>query len=107
MNTTEKQVISEMLEEMILKAFPKAVAVSKYGGVLYTLKPDEKEGQFCGVFSYKNHVQLAIKNGPEMKDPAKLLQGTGTTRRHINFESPDAIDSKAILKLLKQAAKFR
>ena len=65
-----------MLNDVILKAAPKSQIVEKYGGVLYTLNPDEKEGQFCGVFAYKNHVQLAIGFGPELDDPGNLLQGT-------------------------------
>ena len=105
MKDSEKKIISNMLEELILKAAPKAMPVSKYGGVLYTLKPDEKEGQFCGVFSYKNHVQLAMVNVPNFKDPHGVLLGTGKTRRHVNFESADDVNSKILLPLLKQAAK--
>jgi hypothetical protein len=105
MNETEKKIVSKMLVEIILRAAPKATAVSKYGGVLYTLKPAEKEAQFCGIFVYKNHVQLAISNIPALKDPAGVLLGTGTTRRHVNFESPDDVDPQALLPLLKQAAK--
>ena len=105
MNETEKKIISQMLVEIILRAAPTATAVSKYGGVLYTMKPDEKGDQFCGIFVYKNHVQLAISNIPTLKDPAGVLLGTGTTRRHLNFESPDDVDPKVHLPLLKQAAK--
>ena len=68
-----------MLEDTILKAAPKATAVEKYGGLLYTLNPAEKEGQFCGVFEYTNHVQLAIGFGPQLDDPKNILQGTGKT----------------------------
>ena len=49
-----------MLDELVRKAAPKARTVPKYGGVLYTLKPEDKEGQFCGIFSYKNHVNLSF-----------------------------------------------
>ena len=106
MNDTEKQVITKMLDELIHKAAPKSETVSKYGGVLYTVKPDEKEGQFCGIFSYKNHVQLSFANGTKLKDPKGILQGDGKFRRHINFRSPDEIDSKVLLALLKQSIKL-
>ncbi len=105
MNDTQKKIIVKTLDQIIKRAVPKASTVSKYGGVLYTLKPDEKEGQFCGVFCYTRHVQLAISNIPKLKDPDGVLQGTGKTRRHINFHSPDEIDSQVIIALLKQAAK--
>lgn len=106
MNATEKKVIGKMLEETILEAVPKAVAREKYGGLLYTLKPEEKEGQFCGVFAYKNHVQLAIGFGPELDDPEKVLKGTGKTRRHVNFSSADEVHADVLVPLLQQAAKL-
>ena len=95
-----------MLDELILRAAPKAKTVSKYGGVLYTMKPGEKEGQFCGIFVYKNHVQISFANGPLLKDPKGVLLGDGKFRRHINFQSPDDVDSKILVALLKQSAKL-
>jgi hypothetical protein len=105
-NDTEKKIISQMLDELILQAAPKSKTVPKYGGVLYTVKPDEKEGQFCGIFVYKNHVNLSFANGTSLKDPAGVLLGTGESRRHINFKSADEVDSKILLALLKQSAKL-
>lgn len=107
MNDTEKKIITQMIDELILKAVPKAQTVAKYGGVLYTTKPDEKEGQFCGTFTFKNHVQLSFANGAELTDPTQVLQGNGKYRRHINFLSPDDIDSKVLLALIKQSEKLK
>ncbi len=105
MDESEKTMIARMLDEIIRGVAPKATPVSKYGGVLYTLKPKEKEGQFCGVFMYTNHVQIAISYQPPLKDPAGVLQGSGKTRRHINFESADEVDANILAPLLKQAAR--
>jgi len=102
----EKRVITEVLHAAILKAVPKSTTSEKYGGVLYTVKPNEKEGQFCGIFTYKNHVQLSFANGTQLKDPANILEGSGKFRRHINFTSADEIDNKTIAALLKQSAKL-
>lgn len=95
-----------MLDELIVQAAPKSSTVPKYGGVLYTMKPDEKEGQFCGIFVYKNHVNLSFANGTSLKDPTGVLLGGGKFRRHINFSSPEEVDSKVVLALLKQSAKL-
>ena len=104
MNETEKQIITQMIDEIILRTIPTAKTIPKYGGILYTAKPNEKESQFCGIFRYKNHVQLSISNDPVLKDPDGILLGNGTTRRHINFKSPDEINESAIKSLIKQAA---
>ncbi len=97
--------IADELHRIICQAVPKATTVAKYGGMLHTSKPAEKEGQFCGVFLYKTHVQLAFSKGTLLDDPLHLLTGTGKLRRHINFKTTDDIDSKALSNLLKQAAK--
>ncbi len=60
MTEAEKKNLLELLNSLVLAAVPKATKVAKCGGTLYTLKPDEKEGQSCGVFPYKAHVQLSF-----------------------------------------------
>lgn len=95
-----------MLDELVLRAAPDSRTVPKYGGMLYTLKPDDKEGQFCGIFVYKNHVNLSFANGTSLEDPAGVLLGTGKFRRHINFGSADEVDAKVLVALLKQSAKL-
>ena len=60
MKDHEQAEIVDKLSSLILKAVPKAQVVEKYGGTLYTLKPEEKESQFCGIFQFENHVQLVF-----------------------------------------------
>lgn len=106
MTKQEQKVLLQLLHEMIMKAVPKAETVSKYGGTLYTLKPEEKEGQFCGIFAYKKHVQLSFSRGTSLDDPDELLTGTGKFRRHVSFTSPDEISTRPLTRLIKQSAKL-
>lgn len=106
MNETEKKVIANMLDEIIRNAAPQSQTVPKYGGVLYTIRPDEKEGQFCGIFIQKNHVNLSFANGSSLADPTGVLLGGGKYRRHINYHSADDVDSNVLMPLLKQSAKL-
>lgn len=96
--------LADEIEGFIQEVVPKAETVQKYGGTLFTLRPDEKEGQFCGVFVHKKHVQLSFSNGASLKDPAKLLLGSGKFRRHVNVSSPDELNRKELKKLLRQAS---
>lgn len=96
--------IAEMLESFILDTVKGATKVEKYGGSLFTLKPDEKEGQFCGVFIYKQHAQVSLSKGALLEDAQNILQGSGKFRRHINYYSTESVDLKALKKLLVQAA---
>lgn len=103
MNGLGQDRIIALLTQIIGQAAPTAVAVAKYGGTLYTVRPDEKEGQFCGVFAYKDHVQLAFSNGAALKDPKAMLTGTGRLRRHINFASAAEVDAATLTDLLQSA----
>ncbi len=105
MNGIEQDAITERLDQIIRQVVPEVATVPKYGGTLYTLRPDLKEGQFCGVFPYKAHVQLAFSLGTSISDPQGVLQGTGKLRRHVNFTDPHAIDAEAIAALIADAVR--
>jgi hypothetical protein len=95
--------VSAALDRLIEGVAPEVSRLAKYGGTLYTLWP-EKEGQFCGVFPYKEYVQLSLSDGAVLADPAQVLQGTGQFRRHVNFSSVESIDAVMISALLQEAA---
>ncbi|MFT5420725.1 MAG: hypothetical protein ACI9D5_001475 [Candidatus Endobugula sp.] len=48
--------LANELEGFIHKIIPESINISNYSGALFTLKPEEKEGQFCGVLMYKQQV---------------------------------------------------
>ncbi|GAB1258391.1 DUF1801 domain-containing protein [Aurantivibrio plasticivorans] len=98
--------LEKELESFILACVPKSTCVSKYGGTLFTLKPDEKEGQFCGLFVHTNHVQLSFARGVDLDDPKSLLAGTGKYRRHINYKITKEVDKRYLKPLLVQASKL-
>lgn len=102
--------LNKDLCELISTSVPKATSTKKYEGTLFTLKPEEKEGQFSGVFSYKTHVQISFSEGVHLDDPDELLCGKGQGRRHINIKSAEEFDApklkQALIKLIKQAAKL-
>lgn len=98
--------IIERLDQIIRQSVPDVETLPKYGGTLYTLKPSEKEGQFCGIFPYKDHVQLAFSNGTALEDPKRALSGTGKYRRHINFSDLQAIVPETLAGLIVNAAQY-
>jgi len=104
MTDDEKDVLVRMLHDLIIRAAPRAQTRSKYGGTLYTLKPEEKEGQFCGVFVYTAHVQLSFANGTALDDPTSVLSGSVKFRRHVSFTKTDDVKPQVLLRLLEQAA---
>lgn len=99
--------IANELEAFIQNTVPDAVTVSKYGGTLFTLKPEEKEGQFCGVFTYAKHVQLSFSLGAQLDDPKRFLLGSGKFRRHINVKNKEEINFEYFNYLLSQASQLQ
>jgi hypothetical protein len=98
--------LANELEAFIQVCVPESKTLNKYGGTLFTLKPYEKEGQFCGVFIYSAHVQLSFSHGPQLLDERNMLCGNGKYRQHINFKRVDEIDYPYIEGLLCQASAF-
>ncbi len=85
---------------------PKVEAVPKYGGTLYTFRPSEKQGQFCGIFPYTDHVQLAFSNGTALSDRKLVLSRTGKYRRHVNFSDIQEIDPDTLAELIADAVQI-
>jgi hypothetical protein len=106
MTESEKRNLVELLDSLVMAVVPKSNKVAKYGGTLYTLKPEEKESQFCGVFPYKAHVQLSFAKGNELDDPDDLLEGGGKFRRHLNFTRLDEVDARVVTQFTKSASKL-
>ena len=106
MTDAEKENLINLLDSLVMAAVPRASKVTKYGGKLYTLKPDEKEGQFCGVFAYKAHVQLSFAQGASLDDPDGLLEGGGKFRRHLTYRCMDDVDPKVVQRFCRAAIKL-
>ena len=99
------EAIVERLERIVRDVVPEATAVAKYGGTLYTLRPDEKEGQFCGVFPYAKHAQLSFSRGNLLDDPGGMLDGGGKYRRHLNVADVADIPEGDVRRFVEQASR--
>ncbi|WP_395343749.1 DUF1801 domain-containing protein [Ningiella sp. W23] len=95
--------LANELEEFVKRVVPDCTSYAKYGGTLFTVKPDEKEGQFCGVFTYAEHVQLSFSKGASLNDPKKQLSGNGKYRRHINYKNASDVDFPYLEDLIQQS----
>ena len=64
---------------------------------------DKLVDAFCLVPIYSNHLNLAFSKGTLLKDPHKLLTGTGKLMRHIPIEKPNDYRNPKVKALLKEA----
>ncbi len=58
---------------------------------------------YCGIITYKKHVNISFPSGAALKDPEHLLQGTGSRVRHVRIDKVDDIKRPAMIDLIKQA----
>ena len=58
------------------------------------------------VAVYSKHVNMGFNQGAHMKDPAKLLTGTGNNVRHITIKKTDDLKHPALREYLKTARKM-
>jgi hypothetical protein len=67
---------------------------------------EKLEDAFCMIPIYTNHLNLGFNKGTLLKDPDKLLTGTGNLIRHIPIKEPIDYRNDRVKKLIKAAIDF-
>jgi hypothetical protein len=66
----------------------------------------ESNGPMCYFSAGKNHVTFGFLRGTFLPDPAKLLEGTGKSLRHVKLRSLDDLRRPELKKLIQAAARL-
>lgn len=61
---------------------------------------------FCMLPIYTNHFNLGFNKGTLLKDPDRLLTGTGNLIRHIDVKKPSDYRNPKVTVLIKEAIDF-
>jgi hypothetical protein len=61
------------------------------------------DAAFGYVNAFKDHVNVGFFFGALLKDPARLLEGTGKRGRHVKLRPGDEVDSAALAQLVDVA----
>lgn len=61
------------------------------------------DASFAYVNAYKDHVNVGFFLGALLKDPARLLEGTGKRGRHVKLWPGREVDSVALARLVDAA----
>ena len=62
-----------------------------------------EDAPFGYVNVFKSHVNVGFFMGAHLKDPTRLLEGTGKNGRHVKLKQGVAVDSAALRKLIDAA----
>lgn len=67
---------------------------------------DKLSDAFCMLPIYNNHLNLGFNKGTLLKDPYKLLTGTGNLIRHIDVKVPSDYRNSKVEALIREAIDF-
>jgi hypothetical protein len=67
---------------------------------------DKLSDAFCMLPIYTNHLNLGFNKGTLLKDPNKLLTGTGNLIRHIDIKNPNDYKNPNVKALIQEAIDF-
>lgn len=89
----QKEVIKE-IRAIFIKTLPNPEEKSAWGAITYA------RGKFY-IAAMKTRVHVGFAVGGLSKDEIKFFEGSGKSMRHIKIDSPDEIDQKNLVKLIK------
>lgn len=87
------------MRDIVFDVYPETHERIIYGGIMFSINAED----FGGLFVSKKHISFEFGKGFEMKDPSKLLKGTGKFRRHLKIRSKEDIKNKEVDFFVKQA----
>jgi hypothetical protein len=93
----------ERIIDVILGELPDAQHALKWGRLTFT-RAEDWHHWICGVSPSRKAVKLVIHKGAMLRDPHRVLQGSGRYTRFIQFRAPDEIDADILVPILRQAA---
>jgi hypothetical protein len=67
---------------------------------------DKLSDAFCMLPIYSNHLNLGFNKGTLLKDPHKLLTGSGNLIRHIDVKTKTDYRNPRVKALIKEAIDF-
>jgi Domain of unknown function (DU1801) len=96
------------LREFILELYPQGNELLYHTHALTAVFSisDKLSDAFCMLPIYTNHLNLGFNKGTLLKDPNKLLTGTGNLIRHIDVKKKSDYRNPEVQSLLLEAIDF-
>lgn len=94
--------VAQSLRAVVKKLIPTSMETVNPWGI----PTFESNGPFCYFMVGKNHVTLGFLRGTSLKDPEKLLEGTGKNLRHVKVGSVKDLGRKGLIELIRSASRL-
>lgn len=93
-----QRAIARALRELVLETGSGLQEKVMYGVPWYRGK-----GYVCAIASHSDHTNLEFYRGSSLRDPAKLLEGTGKNLRHVKVYALADTKKPSLKALLREA----
>ena len=70
---------------------------------MISASPKADDAPFGYVNIFASHVNVGFFHGAALKDPARLLQGSGKRMRHVKLRPGTAVDAASLSRLIAAA----
>lgn len=96
------------LREYILELYPESNELLYHTHALTAVFSisEKLSDAFCMLPIYTNHLNLGFNKGTLLKDPDKLLTGTGNLIRHIDVKKSSDYRNSTVKTLIKEAIDY-
>jgi hypothetical protein len=96
------QSVTDAVRALVRKAVPKSSeAINPWGVPIFVWN-----GVLCYLMVGKNHVTFGFPRGTALRDPTKLLQGTGKNMRHVKLREVSDVHDANLKQLILQAKRL-
>lgn len=79
--------------------------IRKLVSVRYSTTEKRMKDNICLIVVYRAHANLLFPRGVDLKDPGRLLEGSGKAMRHVKMRTPADVDRPGVRQLIAQAKK--
>ncbi len=104
--TPELRTAAKAARKRMRALFPAAIELvyDNYNALVIGYGPTERASDIvCSIAVYPRWVTLFFLKGAKMRDPQKLLEGSGKIVRQIRLNDPSDLDQQGIRALIAQA----
>ena len=95
-----KSLILEVMPDVVEVAWPRQKIIS------YGVGPKKMSEHFCYIAVLKERINLGFYYGADLPDPAKLLEGTGKSLRHIKISGLEQLTDPQLKQLVEAASGY-
>lgn len=107
-HSAKVQSLAEALRQVVHQLLPEATEVVRLGwqSASYRCGPKARD-EFLAIMPKRDHVNLHLPDGVELRDPQGLLEGSGKRVRHVKIRAMGDLQREGLSDLIRQAQTLR